>query len=353
VTGSSGKTTTKELIGSILTRHASVMVSEGNLNSEIGVPLSAFAVNASHRYAIFEMGINHEGEMGIIAAIVRPNLAVVTNIGTAHIGRLGSQMNIAVEKKKIAAFLKEDEAFFVFEDEPYLDFLGRDISGKMIRYGPRHTQGFEGSRDLGLDGTAIDWEGLRIRFPLLGEHNVRNALAAVAVTGFLGVPAPLIRKGLEEAPPLSGRSRIIRGAVSVIDDCYNANPDSMRSALDFFKTVQWPGEKYAVLGSMLELGGTGVDWHRSLGHEVAVLGLAAVFFFGQEAEEAWKGYREKLSAGNDPVPGGWSADFAELAGLVAGTVREGALVLLKGSRALALERLVPYLQGTPGKGDGA
>jgi UDP-N-acetylmuramoyl-tripeptide--D-alanyl-D-alanine ligase len=353
VTGSSGKTTTKELLGAVLARFAPVMVSEGNLNSEIGVPLSAFAVTAAHRLAVFEMGVNHPGEMDVLASIVRPNLALITNIGTAHIGLLGSREKIAAEKVKIASFLKKDEALFVFEDDPCLDVLERNTNGRVVRYGPRRTQGYTGSRDLGLDGTAIDWEGLQIRFPLVGTHNLKNALAAVSMAAFLGVPAPLVRSGLEAARPLFGRSQVVRGKRTVIEDCYNANPDSMEQALSFLKEVKWSGGKWAVLGGMRELGGASGDLHRALGRFAAGLGLDGVLFYGEEAGEAWNAYRETLPAAEAPLRGAWRTDFQELVLSAAAEIREGSLVLVKGSRALELERLVPHLLGTAEKGDGA
>jgi UDP-N-acetylmuramoyl-tripeptide--D-alanyl-D-alanine ligase len=348
VTGSSGKTTTKELIGAVLAAFAPTMVSAGNLNSEIGVPLTAFSVTAAHQYAVFEMGINHPGEMDVLASIVRPALAVVTNIGTAHIGLLGSQEGIAAEKKKIARHLEKDGALFVFEKEKYIDVLSRDLGGAVVLYGPQHTQGLQGSRDLGLDGTAIDWEGLQIRFPLVGVHNYRNALAAISVAVFLKVPKHIVKEGLEAASPLFGRSQIIRGAVTVIQDCYNANPDSMEQVLSFLRELGWAGRKIAVLGAMRELGAQTEDLHGQLGGQAARAGLDAVFFFGEEARAARDGFQEA----DGGTVAEWYGAFDELARRVVAFVRPNDLVLVKGSRALELERLVPLLTGTAAKGGG-
>jgi UDP-N-acetylmuramoyl-tripeptide--D-alanyl-D-alanine ligase len=352
VTGSSGKTTTKELIGAVLSKFAPVMVSEGNLNSEIGVPLSAFAVRPGHRFAVFEMGINHPGEMDVLASIVRPTLAVITNIGTAHIGLLGSQSAIAAEKKKIASFLGEKDALFVFEDEPFFEDLSRDTGGMTVRYGPRSTQGYTGSRDLGLDGSAIDWEGLQIRFPLAGKHNLRNAFAALAVAARLGVPAPLVKEGLEGVTPLFGRSQVIRGRVTIIEDCYNANPDSMEQALSLLGDIRWPGRKVAVLGAMRELGGETRARHRTLGTCAASLELELVLFFGAEAEDAWDAFAAALGPAAE-TRGAWCAEYEELERRVMEAVRDGDLVLVKGSRALALERLTRRLSDRPGTGGNA
>ncbi|MBN2351998.1 MAG: UDP-N-acetylmuramoyl-tripeptide--D-alanyl-D-alanine ligase [Spirochaetales bacterium] len=348
VTGSSGKTTVKELIGAVLSRNAPTMVSAGNLNSEIGVPLSAFAVTAEHRYGVFEMGVNRPGEMDVLASIVRPNLAVLTNIGTAHIGPLGSREGIAAEKKKIASYLKKSEAFFIYEEESFYGFLSRDSGGRVIPYGPRHTQGLQGGSDQGLDGTAIDWEGLLIRFPLAGFHNYRNALAAIAVASFLKLPPQSVKEGLEAAAPLFGRSQILRGKITVIQDCYNANPDSMAQALAFLSEVSWTGRRIAVLGSMRELGDHGPGLHRTLGRNAAALTLDAVFFFGEETRDALDAYREARGA----AAAEWCGDFDELARRVTAVVRTGDLVLVKGSRALELERLVPFLSAQDTAGEG-
>ncbi|RPJ05769.1 MAG: UDP-N-acetylmuramoyl-tripeptide--D-alanyl-D-alanine ligase, partial [Spirochaetaceae bacterium] len=214
VTGSSGKTTTKELVGAILRTASNVAVSEGNLNSEIGVPLVAFRVADSHEYAVFEMGINHPGEMDILAGIVKPDVAIITNIGTAHIGLLGSREGIAQEKKKIASLFNGKQVLFIHEDCEYAALFSENMRGEVIKYGKRSTKGFSGSGNLGLDGFAIDWEGLRIRFPLFGEHNLDNALAALSLAGFLGIDPALVKKSLEEFKQLSGSSEIITGEIS-------------------------------------------------------------------------------------------------------------------------------------------
>ena len=237
VTGSNGKTTTKEIIGGILTRHASTAVNEGNLNSEIGLPMACFGVGPRHRYAVLEMGMNRVGEMDILADIVRPDLALITNIGTAHIGLLGSQDAIAAEKKRIFAHFDGRQTGFLPEGERYGAFLAEGVRGKMVVFGPGSTPGFERSESMGLGGTLIHWEGFRIRFPLFGPHNLANALGALSVARELGVPNAEIRDGLEAVAPLFGRSQVINGPVTVIADCYNANPDSMARSLEFLESL--------------------------------------------------------------------------------------------------------------------
>ncbi len=339
ITGSNGKTTTKEIIGAILSRGAPTAVNEGNLNSEIGLPLACFAVTPTHRRAVFEMGMNHPGEMEVLADIVRPDLAVITNVGTAHIGLLGSREAIAREKKKIFGNFDGRQTGFLHEQEAFAGLLREGVRGRIVTFGPASTAGYEGSETLGLDGTLIHWEGSRIRFPLFGPHNLANALAAISVAREMGVPAADVRGGIESVTPLFGRSQILRGPVTVLVDCYNANPDSMESALAFVQALPWNGRKVAVLGAMRELGERSAEEHRALAERAAGAGLDWLFLFGEEFAEAARGL--------GGARGGrvrWFADAEPLAEAAAAAVREGDLVLVKGSRGVALERIVPRLQ---------
>jgi UDP-N-acetylmuramoyl-tripeptide--D-alanyl-D-alanine ligase len=335
VTGSNGKTTTKELIGSILSKSAPTAVNEGNLNSEIGLPLSAFRVNDSHTYAVFEMGMNHEGEMDVLAGIVKPRYAIITNIGTAHIGNLGTQEHIALEKKKIFCCLGSEGVAFIREDEKYRSFLTEGAAFKIVSYGIKTTKGLRGYTDLGLDGFAVDWEGLRIRYPLFGFHNLINALGAISVASTLGIGQSAIRDGLESVSPLFGRSEIVRGPVTYIRDCYNANPDSVRESLRFFDTLSWDGRKIAVLGSMLELGEESERAHEEIYDFAMALNLDAIFFFGEEYGAPF-GSSNGRKKNTHSV---WAQDFDDLIEALKRYLREGDIVLLKGSRGMALERV--------------
>ncbi len=338
ITGSSGKTTTKEILGAILSRSAPTAISEGNLNSETGLPLACFAVTTGHRWSVLEMAMNHPGEMAPLAAIVRPDLAVVTNIGTAHVGLLGSREAIAREKKMIFSRFTGTQVALLPEDDEFLGLLSEGVRGKVVTFGPRTTAGFRGSESLGLDGTLIHWEGFQARFPLFGAHNLANALAAVSAARALGVAPAAIRDGLEAVRPLFGRSQILRGEHTVIFDGYNANPDSMEQALAFAASVNWEGRRVAVLGGMRELGPESREAHRALAARLAGAGFDLVFLLGEELREAGEELAGRL--------GGrvaWDEDMDSLGRRVAAAVKPGDLVLVKGSRGLALERLLPYL----------
>ena len=346
VTGSNGKTTTKELIGSILRVGSATAVNEGNLNSEIGLPVACFSVGAEHRYAVLEMGMNHVGEMDVLADIVRPDLALVTNVGTAHIGLLGTRENIALEKKKIFAHFSGGQTGFLHEAEDFAKLLWSGVQGKLVHFGPRSTRGYKGSESLGLDGSLIHWEGSRIRFPLFGPHNLSNALAAITVAQECGVPEAQVRDWLESVPPLFGRSQIIRGSVTVVFDSYNANPDSMDQALSFIQMLDWPsGRRWAVLGGMRELGAEGPQAHKALGKRLGGSSLDGVFLFGAEMSDAW----EELSTSALASRSLWTTDIKELISALKGKLREGDLVLIKGSRGMELERLLPELKATFGE----
>ncbi len=339
VTGSNGKTTTKEILGSIVTLDSPTVISQGNLNSEVGLPLSCFQVRGRHRFSVFELGVNHPGEMDVLADIYRPDMAVITNIGTAHIGLLGSRESIAREKKKIFRYFDGTQKAFVFEAEDFYSLLNEGLQGMIIPFGPESTRGFEGSEDLGLDGTIIHWEGLRIRFPLFGAHNVRNALASISVSAELGISKSKIKEGLESVRPLFGRSEIIRGAVTVIQDCYNANPDSFRQVFSFVSALRWKGRKIAALGAMKELGAQSREAHREIGREAVDAGFQGLFLFGEEMEDAFRSIKERGFNGTV----NWMTDFDALRKELLPYLREGDLVVIKGSRAVELERLLPEI----------
>ncbi len=337
VTGSSGKTTTKDLIGSILQRSASTFASEGNLNSEIGLPLSVFQAKASDRFAVFEMGMNHQGEMDILVDIVRPDIAAITNIGTAHIGLLGSKDAIASEKKKIFSRFNGHQTGFVFEKEAYFSFLKDGIRGSILPYGPTTTPGYEGSVGLGIEGFDLRVRGRPMRLALVGNHNLHNALCAISIAQHLGVSLADVQEGMEAVRPVSGRGEVLRGRITVLQDSYNANPESFAKAVDFLGDLPWEGRKIIVAGSMKELGHESAEAHARVGALLAGSTADALFLFGDEMEAAY------LQCANGKPTVFWTTDFDALRKAVREFVKEGDVVLLKGSRSMELERLLPDL----------
>jgi len=345
VTGSAGKTSAKELLAAVVGASRATVKNPGNLNSDIGLPASMFLIRPEHEAAVFEMGINRPGEMDILAGVYEPDCALVTNVGTAHVGVLGGTRDaIAAEKKRICSRFDGSQTLVVWEDDDFRDALLAGIRGRGETYGPRSTDGFEGARDLGLDGWAIRYRGVEARLTLPGAHNLLNALGAIRAASLFGVGADEIAAGLETVAPLSGRTRIVRGAFTVVDDCYNANAESAVAAIGFCDSAPAAGRRIYVLGSMKELGDESAASHGRVGKAAAASAADVLAFFGEEARDS---YRAALDAGSGKDVR-WFDDYALLERDIEATAREGDLVLVKASRSMALERLVERLTGTGG-----
>jgi UDP-N-acetylmuramoyl-tripeptide--D-alanyl-D-alanine ligase len=345
VTGSSGKTTSKEMIAAIVGKSRRAVTNEGNFNSETGLPLSVFRIRKEHEVGVFELGMNKQGEMDGIVRVLSPDLALITNVGTAHIGILGSQDAIAREKKKIFSLFDGRQTAFIGEDEAYFEFLSSGVRGRIQAFGPKSTPGFGGSLSLGLDGSAIDWEGSRIRLPLPGAHNVRNALGAITVALELGCPKADIKAGLESLQAFFGRGEILRGRVTVFQDCYNANMESLEAAVEFCDSVEWTGgRKVYVLGSLLELGASSSELHAKAGRVAASSKADALFFFGAEMEDAYR------AASDSGFPGfmAFSDSADDLSAQLQSYLRDGDFVLMKGSRGMRMERFGQEMLKTKG-----
>ena len=338
VTGSSGKTTTKEIAAAIIGREKNIVINSGNLNSETGLPLSVFNVRQEHEAGIFEAGMNRRGEIAELAEVLKPNIALITNIGSAHIGILGSKRAIAEEKKKIFSQFSGKETALIPADCGFSDFLASGVAGRTIFYGKKYPE-LEGIADRGLDGTEINWAGKKIIFPLPGIFNFENALAAIAIAREIPVSNKSIQDGLESVKPLFGRGEIFRGRITLIRDCYNSNPESLAGALSYCDSVEWSGRKVYILGSMLELGSICEEAHREMGRSLSASKADMIFLYGAETSAA----AEQLASRGIPFFG--TEDMGELKKAVEKYLEPGDLVLLKGSRGCALEELTPVLTG--------
>jgi UDP-N-acetylmuramoyl-tripeptide--D-alanyl-D-alanine ligase len=343
VTGSSGKTTTKEIAAAIIGREKKVVINEGNLNSEIGLPLSVFAVRDEHEAGIFEAGMNRAGEMADLASVLRPHAALITNIGPAHIGILGGMEAIAEEKKQIFSRFTGKETALIPESDPFADFLSEGIKGSVVRWGQRGLEaaGLGEIRSLGLAGTEIVWEGSPAVLGLPGRHNLQNALAAISLALQFGIGGRAVREGLSSVKPLFGRGEVLEGKTTVIRDCYNANPVSSACAVEFCDGLDWNGRRVYVMGAMLEQGSRSREAHLGLGKLLAESKGDMVFLYGKETAPA----AEVL--GQYKLPHVYTDTMNELKNAVSDYVRPGDLVLLKGSRGCALEELTGavFLEG--------
>jgi UDP-N-acetylmuramoyl-tripeptide--D-alanyl-D-alanine ligase len=338
ITGSNGKTSTKDFTAAVLGRAYSVCATRGNLNNHIGVPLSVLSLEDHHGAAVIEMGMNHAGEIAPLCEIAKPNLGIITNIGTAHIEYLGSREAIAEEKGALARFLPEDGALFVTAGCDFHDYFKRRTKARVITVGngrgavrAENLQQEDGRSTftLVIDGAP----SARVDLPVTGRHMVNNALLAAAAGWFLGMAPEELAAGLSSTVLTSGRMRrFTSGGITIFDDTYNANPESMAAAIDTLAETpvrNGSGRRFVVLGRMGELGPHAAEAHLKVGRLAADRGLVVVTV-GEGAEGIAEG------AGNaEHFPDGSAA-----ATWLVGHVKPGDAVLFKASRSAAIERVM-------------
>jgi len=335
ITGSNGKTSTKDFTAAVLSRKFHVAATVGNLNNHIGVPLSVLATTSEHQAAVFEMGMNHAGEIAPLCEIARPRFGVITHIGTAHIEFLGSREAIAEEKGMLARALPADGILFLPATSDFHDYLRQRTKASIVSVG--NGRGLVRAEDLrtserGTDFTLVieDLGTSQVSLPVPGKHMVTNALLAAAVGWKLGVPIDDISAGLSASALTHGRlqQRNDHG-ITLIDDTYNANPDSMVAALETAAAIPTSpaGRHIAVLGRMGELGSHADAGHRLVGTTAAKLGflIAAV---GPGSEE--------IVTAAGPAARHFPT-HADAADWLANTAKPGDVVLFKGSRTAAIE----------------
>ncbi|HUU53371.1 MAG TPA: UDP-N-acetylmuramoyl-tripeptide--D-alanyl-D-alanine ligase [Armatimonadota bacterium] len=358
ITGSTGKTTTKEMIAAILSRGWKTARTPGNYNNEIGVPLALLELEASHEAAVVELAMRGKGQIDYLARMARPQVGVITNIGVSHLELLGSRQAIAEAKSELLDTLPDEGAAVLNADDEFFSFLKERASCRTISFGRSDEAevqadevavGSDGSTELLLRGW---WGDHRISLRTAGRHHALNAAAAAAAAMAAGAEAEWVGAGLEAFEGAEMRSRIVKaqGGFTIIDDCYNAAPDSMRVALELLADL--PGNrKWAVLGDMKELGPMSADWHREVGELAARLGVAGVVTVGDLARDIAAGAREGLSS--DQVAE--VKDNDDVVRVLADRVSAGDVVLVKGSRAMKMEEIVRRLEGPSGaaKGGGA
>jgi UDP-N-acetylmuramoyl-tripeptide--D-alanyl-D-alanine ligase len=348
ITGSNGKTTVKEMTAAVLQRRYHTFKAYGNLNNHIGLPLTLLRMDLTHEVAVFELGMNHLGEIRHLGAMVQPHIGVITNIGLAHVGLLGSVERIQQAKGELLETLDPAGIAIVNADDPRALALGARAPGRVITFGQAGEADVRGrlQEDCGLHGLRCElrlaestWE-VRLRTP--GAHNLQNALAAAAVGTALHVPAVDMVAGLQAYGGMYGRlaTRRGRGEVTLVDDTYNANPHSVRAALDFLARLPTAGRRVAVLGDMLELGDSAPALHREVGAQVARSQVHHLIVLGALAQDIAQGARQ---AGMAPTQIHVAADQQEVLALLEHVQRPGDMILLKGSRGMAMERLVHAL----------
>ena len=340
VTGSNGKTSVKSLLLSVLAQAGGAYANPGNFNNEIGLPLALIAAPDDARFAVYEMGAGKPGDIQYLTDIVRPDVSLVNNIAPAHLERMGSLLGVADTKAAIYDALSADGVAVINADDAFAPYFAERAHGRRIlRFG------LEASADVSARDIALDRAGSRFRLvtpvgdadialALPGRHNIANALAAASMALAAGLDIEQVRAGLQAATPVAGRgvARRLANGAELIDDSYNANPGSTNAAIDTL--AAGGGEAWLVLGDMRELGDDEVALHAEAGRRAKAAGIARLYTMGPLAAHAATAFGE----------GAHHFDTHEaLADALAGGLREGVRVLVKGSRGSAMDRVVAAL----------
>lgn len=342
VTGSNGKTTVKELIGSIATvRYRDVLVTEGNLNNHLGVPLTLLRLNDRHRCAVIEMGMNHPGEISRLTRLAKPDVALVNNAMLAHVEAFDSVRDVAAAKSEIFEGLSVPGTAVLNADDPNYEFIkARAGSHRYIDFGLKAkamvTAALQYRRQYQSLEVCTPRGEISIKLYLLGKHNAMNALAAAACALALEIDLDCIKEGIEQIKPLKGRLQPVKlaGGRVVLDDTYNANPDSMKAGINVL--AQMPGaKKILVAGDMAELGEHSPELHAMVGEYAATCKIDAFLSYGPLMEVAANAF------------GPQAYNTQQIEPLIGRLVKEsatGSVILVKGSRSMRMERIVESLK---------
>jgi len=340
VTGSNGKTTTKQMLASIMAEVGSCLATRGNLNNDVGLPLTLLDLDATHRSAVIEMGANHRGEIAYLAGIAAPTVGLVTNAGPAHLEGFGGLDGVAAGKGELFEALPADGVAVINADDHYADHWRR-IAGtrRVVTFGFADGADFRG---LGEGGDRLEcatpFGRLALRMPVPGRHNRRNALAAMAAASAAGARAEHLVQGIERCQVPGGRLALVAGTggVELCDDTYNANPASMRAALDWARDLARPF--VFVMGDMGELGAGAPALHAEVGAYARDAGARRLFGIGPLTRHAVAGFGAGASH---------HADLDELLAALRAELVPGLVVLVKGSRSARMERVVDALRASP------
>lgn len=342
ITGSVGKTSTKEMIASVLSQNFSTMKTKGNFNNEIGVPLTLFNLENSHDCAVVEMGMSAFGEMSRLTSAVKPTIAVITNIGTSHIGNLGSRENILKAKLEILEGMDENSLVVLNADNDLLYGLKGKLPFKQIYFGIENKDADIVAENITVSGEKVTFSALGTQFTINapGSHHVLNALSGIVIGQHLGMSLDKIKDGIMQFENCGMRQNIIKhGDVTVIEDCYNASLDSMKASLKVLKDIS-KGRTIAVLGDILEQGEFAFDTHKTLGEVVSQNRIDLLLTLGENC---------KVSAKTACSLGVMSHSFdthEEIANYLKKHAKAGDTILFKGSRGMKLEKVIDlYMKG--------
>lgn len=344
ITGSNGKTTVKAILANCLSQSAETLATRGNLNNDIGMPLMLLSLSENHRYAVIEMGANHPGEIAYLTSLARPDVVLITNAAPAHLEGFGDLDGVASAKGEILQGDVSPVFVVLNADDPYFAYWNSLLSGDtVISFGVEANASVfatdvEADGDLMIFSLHIHAEEIPIRLPLAGIHNVSNACAAAAVLHGLGMDGKQIRQGLESVQAVSGRLQPVERitSVTVYDDSYNANPQSVIAAAEFLAAQ--PGHNWLVLGDMGELGEDEVLLHKAVGRAAKRLGIDRILATGKLSKNTVKTF------GNGAQ---WYESIDGLVEELQRTATEDTNILIKGSRFMEMERVVEALINEP------
>ncbi|MBT5831083.1 MAG: UDP-N-acetylmuramoyl-tripeptide--D-alanyl-D-alanine ligase [Candidatus Latescibacteria bacterium] len=344
ITGSNGKTTTKDMVAAVLKTQYYILVTEGNLNNQLGVPLTLFRLNAQHEVAVIEMGISDFGEMQYLCDIAQPTIGIITNVGPTHLEFLGSVEGVAKAKGELLEYLDESSMTILNLDDLLLSKERVKVKGRLLGFGIERNSQFRGE-GLSLNQERRGHFTLQGRFFKLtvpGRHNVYNALAAATAGVALHVPLENAAKALANFEPTKLRSQVLsQNGLHLINDTYNANPASMQAALDVLADIEIPegGRRIAILGDMRELGEITDQAHQDLGKETASK-ADVLFALGDHAHLVIEAAQ---SAGLSSTMSHAFTDSEALISTLKEFITSGDTLLIKGSRGLAMEHIVEAL----------
>ena len=355
ITGSNGKTTTKEMVAAIVAQgkfagqplRGRVLKTEGNFNNLVGLPLTLLRLTKKHRVAVVELGTNHPGEIARLAEIADPDLGLITSVAAAHLEGLRNLAGVAREKGALYRRVRAGGTIAINLDDPWVRRVGASFAGRKITYGAGGQLRAGSLRVDNAQGMTFTLQhgrqAERIRLNYLGRHNVTNALGAAALSLGAGVSLAAVRRGLAQAKPFTMRmQRQSWRGVGVINDCYNANPGSMQAALETLALIGGRGKKIAVLGDMFELGKHSAREHRELGRMAARAKIHQLYLLGDQARQVRAG---ALRAGMKAEQVVIGADHGQVAECLRRQLRRGDWLLVKGSRGMKMERVLQELKG--------
>lgn len=338
ITGSVGKTTVKEMTKAILAQCGSVLATTKNYNNDIGLPLGLLQLRPHHQYGVFELGTNHRGELPYLAKLIRPDIALITNIAPTHLAGFDGQVaNVATEKSAIYQFLERNGTAVVNLDESYLESWRTLLPSKVLTYSMQRPADLYAEYLAGKAGSGVCFRlitpigNTEITLPLLGRHQVMNALAASSLAYAAGAPLSAIKKGLESMVPVTGRVRLLAGrsGSKIIDDTYNASPQAVKAALQLL--AEFPGKRIFVFGGMAELGDKAKLYHQEIGEYAAQLGIDALYSYGEFAPITGSAFGSNAQIFSSP---------ASLVTRLQLDLAPNVTCLVKGARSTKMEELI-------------